>query len=97
MTIKRLVLALPFLFLSWIAVLLLVMRFSDAAPGAVVILPSEAFMLALPEEVSILGISPVAITLSSDEPDFARRLYRAGAMLVLPAGLPGCLPLPNPV
>jgi len=49
----------PFILISWIAVMALVTRFSDAAPAA----------------------------------GMTAKLYDAGAWLVLPAGLTGCLPL----
>lgn len=78
---------------AWIAIMALVMRYSDAAPAAVVILPGERFIAAMPD-AAILSRSPVSITLKSDAPAFAKSLYGAGAWLVLPAGLTGCLPLP---
>lgn len=93
--IKRLLIALPLIFIGWLSVIALVMRFSDAAPGAVVILPDAGFMAALPEDAAILSANSFSVTLTSDSPDFARRLYASGARLVLPAGLIGCLPL-NP-
>ncbi len=95
MTTRRIFLALPILFLGWIAVLLLVMRFTDAAPGAVVLFPGHGLMNNLPNNISILAATPLSITLESQLPDLASRLYAAGAIAVLPAGLPGCLPLPD--
>ena len=95
MTIRRLAVFVPLIFLGWIAVMALVMRFSDAAPAAVVVLPSEGFVERLPKDVAILAITPVSLTLQSDLPGFAKRLYARGALLVLPAGLTGCLPLPK--
>ncbi|MCO6384495.1 MAG: hypothetical protein JXQ91_08755 [Vannielia sp.] len=73
----------------------LVMRFSDAAPAAVVLLPGPGFLAALPGDAAIVSQNRVSLTLKSKQPDFAARLYRAGALLVLPAGLTGCLPLPG--
>ncbi|MBS8228692.1 hypothetical protein DYI42_20900 [Vannielia litorea] len=73
----------------------LVMRFSDAAPAAVVMFPSEGFIAALPSDAAVISAGPATVTLKSDTPDFAARLYAAGALLVLPAGLTGCLPLPG--
>ncbi len=93
MIIRRLALIVPALFLGWIAVMALVMRFSDAAPAAVVILPGEHFLQNLPE-AAILSRSQLTITLKDEAPGFAARLYDAGAWLVLPAGLTGCLPMP---
>lgn len=93
MIIRRLFLALPLLVLCWVAVLALVMRFSDAAPAAVVILPSADFLQNLPEGVAVLSRTSLSVTLQSDLPGLAKILYHKGATLVLPAGLPGCLPL----
>lgn len=95
MTIKRLLLGLPLVFVAWITIMALVMRFSDAAPAAVVLFPSPEFMAALPKDVAIIAENSATISLSSDMPGFGAALYRAGALLVLPAGLTGCLPLPG--
>ncbi len=91
-TIRRTLLALPVVLAGWIALMVLVMRFSDAAPAAVVPLPTEAFLAALPNEVAILDITNWAVTFDN-RPDLAAALYAAGAKVVLPAGLTGCLPL----
>ncbi len=95
MTTRRIALALPLLFVGWIAVMAVVMRVSDVAPAAVVLLPPGDFTARLPEDVAILAATPVSLTLQSDGTDFAARLYAAGAWLVLPAGLTGCLPMPK--
>ena len=94
MTIKSVAFGAIGLFLGWVMIMALVMRFSDAAPAAVVILPNDAFLKNLPE-AAVLARSSVSITLKDDAPGFAARLYAAGAWLVLPAGLTGCLPLPK--
>lgn len=96
MIIRRLLLVLPLLVASWLLVLTLVMRFSDAAPGAVVLFPPEGFIASLPADLSVVAATRLTVTLVGDAPDMARRLYAAGAPWVLPAGLPGCLPLPDP-
>ncbi|PSL19343.1 hypothetical protein [Shimia abyssi] len=95
MTIRALLLALPLLFLGWVSVLLSVAVLSDAAPALVVLFPSNAFLADLPANVAVLGSAPSTITLASETENFALSLYQSGARLVLPAGLPGCLPLPN--
>lgn len=95
MIIKRLAVILPLVFIGWIAVMALVMRFSDAAPAAVVIFPPADFIAHLPEDTGILAAGPLHLTLKSTHPGFAAALYAAGAWLVLPAGLTGCLPLPG--
>lgn len=91
-TIRRVLWSLPVILIGWISVMAIVRRVSDAAPGAVVVLPSERLMRHLPDDAAILGINRIAVTLSN-RPDLAADLYRAGALLVLPAGLTGCLPL----
>lgn len=78
---------------AWIGVMAGVMVLSDAAPAAVVVLPSLEFLQNLPEDVAILSQNTVSITVQSDQADLGLALYRAGALLVLPAGLAGCLPL----
>jgi hypothetical protein len=95
MTISRIVWAVPLVLAGWIAVLAGVMALSDAAPGAVVVWPSQNLIANLPGGVAILGHSAVSLTLASDAPGLGRALYGAGAWLVLPAGLTGCLPLPD--
>lgn len=94
MTIRSVLIAIPALFLGWLTVIALVMRFTDAAPGAVVLFPSQALMADLPPGIAVAATSPISVTLVGEVEDFARVLYSRGALLVLPAGLPGCLPLP---
>lgn len=89
---KRIALAIPFVLIAWIAIMAVVMRFSDAAPAAVVIFPTAALLAALPGDTGVLGLNRLALTVAN-RPDTTRNLYDAGAWLVLPAGLTGCLPL----
>lgn len=91
-TIRRALIFLPLVLGSWIAVMAVVMRVSDAAPGAVVPLPTRALIEALPADTAILGMNRFALTVTN-RPGIAQELYAAGAWLVLPAGLTGCLPL----
>ncbi|MEE9387341.1 MAG: hypothetical protein V3U96_01920 [Paracoccaceae bacterium] len=95
MTIKGVLLALPLIIFGWITIMALVMRFSDAAPAAVVLFPSAEFVAALPKGTAIIAANAVSVTLRADISDFGESLYQAGALLVLPAGLTGCLPLPK--
>ncbi|MEO3480354.1 hypothetical protein AAFO90_22155 [Phaeobacter sp. CAU 1743] len=95
MTIRSLLLALPLLLLGWFSILLTVALVTDEAPAYVVIFPGTTFMQELPNDTSILAISKFSITLTSGLPGFAKSLYASGAWIVLPAGLPGCLPLPQ--
>lgn len=78
---------------AWVGIMAGVMVVSDAAPAAVVVLPSLNFLQNLPEDVAILSQNTVSITVQSDQAELGLALYRAGALLVLPAGLVGCLPL----
>ena len=91
-SVARIALVLFAALCGWIAVMVGVMRFSDAAPAAVVPLPSRAFLDDLPKDVAILDINDLAVTFAN-VPDLAATLYKAGAWVVLPAGLTGCLPL----
>lgn len=77
------------LFIGWIGVLAGVMVLSDAAPSALVVFPSADFFAALPADVAITGETAIGVTVTGE----AAILYRAGAWLVLPAGLLGCAPL----
>ena len=88
-------LAIPFVLMGWIGVLTTVAFVSDRAPAYVVLFPSQILLENIPESSSILATSIASVTLTSDETGFARALYQSGAWLVLPAGLPGCLPQPK--
>jgi len=74
----------------WIALMAAVMRYSDAAPAALVMFPDPSFIAALPNDAAITSFSPVSITVTMPGSAVAARLYQAGARLVLPAGLEGC-------
>ena len=94
MTIRAVFMTIPFILMGWIGVLTMVCVVSDRAPAYVVLFPSQLLLENIPESSSILATSIASITLTSDETGFARALYLSGAWLVLPAGLPGCLPKP---
>jgi hypothetical protein len=83
-------LALLLLALGWASVLVGVMAVSDAAPAALVLFPSAAFLAELPSDAVILSATPFSITLASGDAELARGLYSQGAWLVLPSGLTGC-------
>ena len=76
---------------SWLTVSASVMWATDAAPGAFVLLPSAKLMSNLPNGAAITGGSHIMVQFSSTEPHLTRKLYAAGAWLVLPAGLTGCM------
>lgn len=94
MTIRTWLLALAIVFVGWLVTLSAVMVLTDAAPGAVVLLPGEGFIANLPEGAAVVGNGGMWVAVRSDAPGLGRALYHAGGRLVLPAGLPGCLPLP---
>lgn len=94
MTIRHWALGLGAVFAGWLAVLSAMMVLSDAAPGAVVLFPSGSFVANLPHGAAVVGRGAGWVAVRSDEPGLGLALYRAGGALVLPAGLPGCLPLP---
>ncbi len=89
---RHLLLGVPLLLLGWIAVLALVLRLGGPAPAALVVLPPEGFLRALPSEVSVTSRNALGLT-AKGGPDLVAELYAAGAPLVLPAGLAACLGL----
>ncbi len=94
-TTRRTVLTLFAVFIGWVAVLASVTLVSDAAPGAWAFFPRAGFYAALPDGAAVVGQGPFWVTIRSDAPGLGGDLYAAGARLVLPAGLTGCLPLPS--
>lgn len=78
---------------AWLGLLALVARFSSAAPMLLVLFPGADFIAHLPQGVAVTGSSAISLTLRADDPDLAAQLYQAGAWLVLPAGLAGCVVL----
>lgn len=89
----RLLWALPLLLGAWVAVLALVMRLGGPAPAALVVLPPEGLLARLPPAVTLADEGPLGLTVRSEAPGLVPALYGAGAWLVLPAGLAGCLGL----
>lgn len=94
MTIRTWFLSLATVVAGWFGLQLTVMRFTDAAPGALALFPAADFAAHLPRSIAIVGAGGHWIAVRSDEPNLGKVLYASGAVLVLPAGLPGCLPLP---
>lgn len=95
MTIKTWILGLFGVVVGWFLTVLSVMYFTDAAPGAVVLFTPEHFGARLGEDMAVVGAGWNWVAIKSDAPNLGAALYRAGAVIVLPAGLPGCLPLPE--
>jgi hypothetical protein len=95
MTIKAWVLAFSGAIFSVLFLQMIVMYFVVETPGAVVLFPPAGLISTLPEDVAIVGAGSHWIALRSDIDRLGRELYHSGALIVLPAGLPGCLPLPG--
>ncbi len=95
MTIRSVLMALPSLIFGWLVTLTAVTVLADEAPAYLVLFPGAGFVESLPEGVSIVAANGFSITLAADRPALARTLYGQGALIVLPAGLSGCSPIPN--
>ncbi|MGB7317359.1 MAG: hypothetical protein WBC85_05260 [Planktotalea sp.] len=93
MTIRTWIVSVAAVVAGWLALQVSVMYFTDAAPGAVALFPASDFTTHLPADMAIVGGGAHWIAIKSDTPNLGKSLYAAGALLVLPAGLPGCLPL----
>ena len=89
---RHLLIGTALLILGWIAVLALVLRLGGPAPAALVLWPSEGFLAHLPAEVAVTDRNALGLTVRGGA-DLVAALYAAGAPLVLPAGLAGCLGL----
>ena len=94
MTIRSWISSVVVVLIGWISLQLGVMYFTDVAPGAMALFPNEGFISRLPANAGIVEFGDFWITVASDEPALGKKLYAAGALIVLPAGLLGCLPLP---
>ena len=86
--------ALPILFVAWIAILALVMRLGGDAPAALILFPPSDLAQSLPPGTAITAVGPVSLTVKGG-PGLVAALYAAGAPLVLPASLTACLPQPD--
>ncbi len=91
MTIKSTVLSVILPLVGWVGILAGVNILSDEAPAALVLFPDQDFLAQMPEDISVLAATPFSVTVASEDAGLARELYRKGALLVLPAGLPGCV------
>lgn len=88
---RRLLPALITALCGWIAVLAITLRIGGEAPAVFVPFPPDGLVASLPD-ASVTGASAISLTLKSAAPEFPRRVYAAGAWLVLPAGLEACIP-----
>lgn len=93
MITKTWVFSIATVLVAWVAIQALVMRFTDISPGAVALFPSAGYGPGLPADMAISDAGWFWIMVNYDGPNLAKSLYSEGALLVLPAGLPGCLPL----
>lgn len=79
--------------LSWFALSAGIFLIAGEAPAALVVLPAAGLMGNLPAEVRIVSWNDHTAVLTSARSDYVRELYKAGALLVLPARKQGCLSL----
>ena len=91
--IIRSLIGLGVLIAGWLGVLASVMLLSGSAPAALVPMATPGFVEALPSTLSIAETTTLGTILVSEDADLVAQLYRAGALIVLPAGLAGCAPL----
>ena len=91
---QMVILALPLVAMGWVATLAAVALLSDAAPARYVLLPPDTLLSDMPD-AALVGAGRLWLVLASDRPGFTAALYRAGAVLVLPAGLEPCGPKPR--
>lgn len=76
--------------IAWIALLAGISLLTDQAPARLVIFPSKAFLENLSPEAKLVDLGRWSVTLASEERQLTWALYAQGALLVLPARLPGC-------
>lgn len=88
--LRPILLALPVVGLVWVGVLAGVMRFGGPAPAALVIFPPPHLLDGI-KGVAVLSAGPYSVTVNGGA-GLVAALYKAGAPLVLPAGLTSCLP-----
>lgn len=80
---------------GWTAIAMTAARFGTF-DTLMVVRPPSGFLEALPRDIGFADGGMHVLVLRSDRSDFARALYAAGAMLVLPARERGCLSLAEP-
>ena len=70
-----------------------VFALTGQAPAALLILPPAGFPTGMPDDIRVLRWDKTTAVVTSENPDYVRRLYRAGTLLVLPIRKSGCLSL----
>ncbi len=78
---------------GWFGTMAALMLVTEAAPAALVIAPDMKILRAASDDVKLMRAGRHILILASEEPGYVKRLYRAGAWLVLPALRNGCLDL----
>jgi hypothetical protein len=78
------------LLMLWLTVTAAMTLAPRITQAATIILPSSNLMNSLPDSVSVLRWDSATASVTSADPDFVRKLYGAGALLVLPARKAGC-------
>jgi len=85
-TIRRWGLALLGVATGWLATLALVMVLSDAAPGAIAVLPRGDFVSRLPEDAAVVGGGPAWVAVRADIEGLGelvkRRVYEHSGVLL---------------
>jgi hypothetical protein len=79
------------LLMFWFVVTALMTFAPGVTQAATILFPSSALMNHLPQDVSVLRWDSATASVTSADPDFVRKLYGAGAFMVLPARKSGCL------
>jgi hypothetical protein len=79
--------------LAWLGLTLALPLTLRAGAQVDVYFPSQHLLTNLPDDVSVVDWGRNRITLTGERRDLALSLYRAGAMIVLPAGGGGCVDL----
>lgn len=97
MTIRDWLVASAMALVGWLVISIGIMLVSDQAPAARVLFPSKAFVASFDGDTSLMAHDRLSVTVAMTGKRGAIDLYRSGAWLVLPAGLKGCLPLPDQV
>ena len=93
MTIKRWAIGVLLVFAAWIILLALVTAFYRDQKDLLFIFPAQRTFTELPNSVSIIDKGGFWVTVTSSDTGVALDAYRAGVLLVLPAGLSGCFTL----
>ena len=84
----RKLLIIPLMLCAWLGVALLAML-----PGSIATAAIPKTGITLPADIAIVGATEHLLILRSENPNYVRQLYAAGAPFVLPARQKTCLDL----